>query len=152
MSESVKNLINAISVGSAINTEEAFNSAMAEKISVKLDAMRQDVAANMFATEEVISEEETGMTNKHAKQAAKEISKAHKHLTVTSMEGGHHVHHKDDEDGNDPDIRVHAEKGKIHLTQDHGGGTGHEHSTHSDVASAVAHAHKHLVGNIPKEV
>ena len=57
MSDSVKNLINAISVGSAINTEEAFNSAMAEKISVKLESMRQDVAANMFATEEVVSEE-----------------------------------------------------------------------------------------------
>jgi hypothetical protein len=57
MSESVKNLINAISAGSAIETEEAFNSAMAEKISVKLDAMRQDVAANMFATEEVVTEE-----------------------------------------------------------------------------------------------
>ena len=57
MSESVKNLINAISVGSAIDTEEAFNSAMAEKISVKLEAMRQDVAANMFATEEVEIEE-----------------------------------------------------------------------------------------------
>ena len=52
MSESVKNLINAISAGSAIETEEAFNSAMAEKISVKLDAMRQDVAANMFKTAE----------------------------------------------------------------------------------------------------
>ena len=52
MSESVKNLINAISVGSAIDTEESFNSAMAEKISVKLESMRQDVAANMFATEE----------------------------------------------------------------------------------------------------
>jgi hypothetical protein len=52
MSESVKNLINAISAGSAIETEEAFNSAMAEKISVKLDAMRQDVAASMFKTAE----------------------------------------------------------------------------------------------------
>ena len=57
MSESVKNLINAISAGSAIETEESFNSVMAEKISVKLDAMRQDVAANMFATEEVVTEE-----------------------------------------------------------------------------------------------
>jgi len=57
MSESVRNLINAISAGSAINTEEAFNSAMAEKISVKLEAMRQDVAANMFATEEIVSED-----------------------------------------------------------------------------------------------
>jgi hypothetical protein len=56
MSESVKNLINAISVGSAIDTEEAFNSAMAEKISVKLDDMRQDVAANMFKTVEETTE------------------------------------------------------------------------------------------------
>ena len=56
MSESVKNLINAISVGSAIDTEESFNSVMAEKISDKLEAMRQDVAANMFATEEAVEE------------------------------------------------------------------------------------------------
>jgi hypothetical protein len=57
MSESVRNLINAIATGSAVGTEEQFNAAMAEKISVKLDAMRQDVAANMFATEEVEIEE-----------------------------------------------------------------------------------------------
>jgi len=57
MSESVRNLINAIESGSAVSTEEQFNAAMAEKISVKLDAMRQDVAANMFATEEVEIEE-----------------------------------------------------------------------------------------------
>ena len=56
MSESVKNLINAISVGSAIETEDAFNSAMAEKISVKMDAMRQEVAANMFKTVEETTE------------------------------------------------------------------------------------------------
>lgn len=56
MSESVKNLINAISAGSAIDTEESFNSAMAEKISVKLDAMRQDVAANMFKPVEETTE------------------------------------------------------------------------------------------------
>ena len=56
MSESVRNLINAISAGSAIETEESFNSAMAEKISVKLDAMRQDVAANMFKTAEETTE------------------------------------------------------------------------------------------------
>jgi hypothetical protein len=58
MSESVKNLINAIATGSAVGTEESFNSAMAEKISVKLEAMRQDVAANMFASEEVTESNE----------------------------------------------------------------------------------------------
>jgi len=61
MSDSVRNLINAISVGSAIDTEESFNSAMAEKISVKMDAMRQEVAANMFKTAEAV--EETTETN-----------------------------------------------------------------------------------------
>lgn len=61
MSESVRNLINAISSGSAIETEDAFNSAMAEKISVKMDTMRQEVAANMFKTAE--AEEETVDSN-----------------------------------------------------------------------------------------
>jgi len=58
MSESVRNLIDAIATGSAVGTEEQFNAAMAEKISVKLDAMRQDVAANMFKTvEETVDNE-----------------------------------------------------------------------------------------------
>jgi hypothetical protein len=59
MSESVKNLINAISAGSAIETEESFNSAMAEKISARIDTMRQEVAANMFKpVEETVEENE----------------------------------------------------------------------------------------------
>lgn len=62
MSEYVRELINAIESGSAVETEGAFQAAMAEKISVRLDTMRQDVAANMFkseAVEEVASEEST---------------------------------------------------------------------------------------------
>ena len=58
MSESVRNLIDAIATGSAVSTEEQFNAAMAEKISVKLDAMRQDVAANMFASQEATESNE----------------------------------------------------------------------------------------------
>jgi hypothetical protein len=58
MSESVRNLIDAIATGSAVGTEEQFNAAMAEKISVKLDDMRQDVAANMFKNvEETVDNE-----------------------------------------------------------------------------------------------
>ena len=48
MSESVKDLISAIATGDAVGTENAFNSAMAEKISAKLDDMRISVAQNMF--------------------------------------------------------------------------------------------------------
>lgn len=47
-------LINAIAAGNAVDTEAAFNSVMAEKISGRLDTMRQDIAQNMFksATQE----------------------------------------------------------------------------------------------------
>jgi len=102
MSESVKNLINAISVGSAINTEEAFNSAMAEKISVKLEAMRQDVAANMFATAEaVVDENYSSSTLKFAtadaaQKHADKVKKAYNddaYYVKSSKTGDHKVAH-----------------------------------------------------------
>lgn len=43
-----KELINAISTGDSVGIDSAFNAAMAEKITVKLDGMRQEVAQNMF--------------------------------------------------------------------------------------------------------
>lgn len=45
-------LINAISTGDASATENAFNAAMAEKISAKLDDMRINVAKSMFNPQE----------------------------------------------------------------------------------------------------
>lgn len=54
----IKSLIDAISTGDSIGTEQSFNAAMAEKISAKLDTMRQDIAQNLFATEEVESVDE----------------------------------------------------------------------------------------------
>jgi hypothetical protein len=48
MTESVKNLINAIVNGNASETEDAFNAAMAEKVSAKLDDMRTQFAQGMF--------------------------------------------------------------------------------------------------------
>ena len=50
-------LIDAISKGNAVDTEAAFNAAMAEKISAKLDDMRASVAKNMFSSQQ---EEQTG--------------------------------------------------------------------------------------------
>ncbi len=41
-------LINAIASGNAVDTEGAFNAAMAEKISAKLDDLRVNIAHNMF--------------------------------------------------------------------------------------------------------
>lgn len=52
---STKDLINAIIDGNAIDIEDSFEAAMAEKISTKLDDMRQSVAAKMFADEDTES-------------------------------------------------------------------------------------------------
>lgn len=52
MTESVKNLINAISAGDAVETENAFQAAIADKISTKLDAMKIEVARGMFAQQD----------------------------------------------------------------------------------------------------
>ena len=63
MSETTLNLIQSIANGDAVETESAFAAAMAEKLSVKLDDMRTNIAQNMFAAQEPVAEqgsEETG--------------------------------------------------------------------------------------------
>ena len=50
-------LINAIASGDSTATQNAFNAAMAEKISAKLDDMRIDVAKTMFNQPEEQSSE-----------------------------------------------------------------------------------------------
>lgn len=52
MSETVKQLVTAMLQKDAMATETAFQSAMAEKISAKLDDMRVSVAQSMFKTPE----------------------------------------------------------------------------------------------------
>lgn len=62
MNESVQNLVNAIAAGSALDTENAFAAAMAEKLAPMIDARRVEVAQSMFASQqeqEVVSEEMT---------------------------------------------------------------------------------------------
>lgn len=52
MSEAIKNLVDAMIAKDASNMETSFQAAMAEKISARLDDMRQDIAQNMFKTPE----------------------------------------------------------------------------------------------------
>lgn len=52
MSDSVKNLVSAIAVGNAMETEQAFSATMAEKISARLDDMRVTIAQSMFKQEQ----------------------------------------------------------------------------------------------------
>jgi hypothetical protein len=57
MSETTYNLIQAMANGDALETEQAFGAAMAEKLAVKLDDMRTGIAQNMFNTPEQVAEE-----------------------------------------------------------------------------------------------
>lgn len=56
MSETIQNLVSAIASGNAIETEGAFANAMAEKLSGKLEDMRQGIAQSMFAQAEPVAE------------------------------------------------------------------------------------------------
>ena len=51
-------LIDAISKGNAVETEAAFNAAMAEKISARLDDMKAGVAQSMFNPQAVEDQED----------------------------------------------------------------------------------------------
>ena len=51
MSQTTYDLVDAIISGDSVTIEDAFNAAMADKISARLEGMRQDVAQSMFQTE-----------------------------------------------------------------------------------------------------
>ena len=58
MSETTYNLIKAMANGDALETEQAFGAAMAEKLAVKLDDIRTCIAQNMFNAQEPVVEQE----------------------------------------------------------------------------------------------
>lgn len=72
---STKDLINAIISGEAIEIENAFNATMAEKISARLDDMRQDVAQNLFKAPEpeAVVEEEVELTEEEIDAQIQEV-------------------------------------------------------------------------------
>lgn len=59
MSETTQNLVYAIASGNALETQNAFGAAMAEKLSANIDTMRASVAQSMFTTQEPVVEVES---------------------------------------------------------------------------------------------
>jgi hypothetical protein len=57
MNDTINTLVNAIATGDALETENAFSAAMAQKVSAKLEDMRMSMAQNMFKSPEVETEE-----------------------------------------------------------------------------------------------
>lgn len=71
---STRELVDAIISGEAIAIETAFNAAMAEKISTRLDDMRQEVAQNLFTPQpEVVVEEEVELTEEEIDAQIQEV-------------------------------------------------------------------------------
>ena len=76
---STRDLINAIAAGDALEIENAFNSAMAEKVSMRIDDMRISVAQNLFAedVEELDEEQLDELSNATLSSYAKKKSASH---------------------------------------------------------------------------
>lgn len=86
MSQSVKDLINAIVEGDASNIDAAFNSAMAEKVSSKLEDMRISVAQNMFKSpvaEEVVEEPQQEATEETVEVSEEQTEVAEEQVEPT---------------------------------------------------------------------
>jgi hypothetical protein len=153
MSETTYNLIQAMANGDALETEQAFGAAMAEKLAVKLDDMRAGVAQNMFNAQEPVVEEETLAESEedHASKFTKEVLKKHKHLTSykdPDDEGHHWIQHKKDEDGSYLGaMKVHHKDGKIHV-EHHGSASEGEPGKSSGSSEEM---HKHVSGLVKSQ-
>jgi len=53
---STRDLIDAIQTGDSTKVDDTFNSVMVQKVSERLDAMRDDLSQNMFRTVDASSE------------------------------------------------------------------------------------------------
>jgi hypothetical protein len=54
--DNIKDLISAIANGDAVAVENGFSAAMSDKLSTRLDDMRQSVAQSMFNQSEPVAE------------------------------------------------------------------------------------------------
>jgi len=54
--DNIKDLISAIASGDAVAVENGFSAAMSDKLSTRLDDMRQSVAQSMFNQSEPVAE------------------------------------------------------------------------------------------------
>jgi len=124
MSKTVKTLVDAIQAKDAIGTEAAFQAAMAEKISARLDSMRQDVAQSMFAEPEEITEE-------GKKPSLGILAAKHFEHTINANHGG-------DFDLSDRQMASHAKKAhdvKSQIEQHHGAEAAKDTHEHSHMAA-----------------
>ena len=149
MNENIQNLVAAMLAKDANGTQAAFQAAMAEKISDKLDDMRSVMAQNMFKQPETVVEEETiseGADEAHA--FAKSMVAKHKGMKHEyDKENDVHVlhgHKRGDEVTNYIEIK-HAGPGKVHYYHQSGGHyeVHKKDMSHEDAHKQITKAWKH---------
>jgi len=86
---SVRDLIDAIYVGDSESIETAFNHEMAERISTRLDAMRVEVAKNMFNEQvEELDELEEELDEEQLDELSKDTLKSYVDKAATRLVSG----------------------------------------------------------------
>jgi len=83
---SVRDLIDAIYVGDSESIETAFNHEMAERISTRLDAMRVEVAKNMF--NEQVEELDEELDEEQLDELSKDTLKSYVDKAATRLVSG----------------------------------------------------------------
>ena len=109
MNETVQNLVQAIQAGDALETENTFANAMAEKLSAKLDDMRVGIAQSMFAEESLPGSHQAAMIAHNVASSTKQ--------KVSSFGGQHFIHKPDDDSSS---VMVHHKNNQFHVTHDDG--------------------------------
>lgn len=88
---STRDLIDAIASGDSVATQQVFENEITSRIAVRMDAMRQDVAKNMFKVQEsVVAEQSEEITEADASAPAKVHPNA---LHVQHVGGGKYKVH-----------------------------------------------------------
>ena len=147
MNDTTRNLVDAIAEGNALGTQNAFAAALAEKLSAKLDDMRQSVAQSMFTQQE-----------------AEPVYEAVANTSLGKLAADHYHHHSLHVYGNEAgrtnsQIKAHgANVEKIHskIAAHHGKDVADAVAKHSDHAAtvenaSVGHAEDHFHSNFVKK-
>jgi hypothetical protein len=128
MTDTTRDLIQAIAAGDATNTQNAFNLTMADKISTQLETLRADVAKNMFNTPE---------SEPISERARDGDDSTHKFTGSVTNPEGHtkewHLHYNDDHE-NVGDFDHHELKHRLHRDSP-------DELSHHEVRAIVNHFH-----------
>jgi hypothetical protein len=144
MNDTVHNLVAAIKTGDALATEQAFASAMAEKLASKIEDLRVNIAQNMFDQVQDNVNESQLPGGHQAAMIAHKVAGSAKGMQVSSYGSQHFIHHSGDDSKS---VIIQHKENKFHVTHD----DGQINDTKSFDNANDAHKHAHTLVHGVKE-